>query len=199
MAAGTFRSLGHPPRTRFSHVSKAASTTIVSPEGEVLELKDPLFAAVLAWLIPGLGHLYQGRTAKGVLFMVCVLSTFVAGLILSDGRAVYASWQENDKRLHYLCQIGVGLPALPALVQNYLVRHGKAPLFGGVMAPPVNIAELNDWYKTLNSYFELGTVYASIAGLLNVLAIYDAWGGPVQLEETESEKRKKEQPTPAAG
>jgi hypothetical protein len=31
----------------------------------------------------------------------------------------------------------------------------------------------------LNRYFEFGTVYTMIAGLLNVLAIYDAWGGPV--------------------
>jgi len=27
--------------------------------------------------------------------------------------------------------------------------------------------------------FDLGTAYTMIAGLLNLLAIYDAWGGPV--------------------
>ncbi|MBI3838029.1 MAG: TM2 domain-containing protein [Planctomycetia bacterium] len=165
---------------------------------EVVELKNPIVAAILAWLIPGLGHIYQGRTVKGLLFMICILGTFFYGLLISDGRAVYASWQENDKRLPYLCQLGAGLPALPALVQTYLVREGKPPLFAGVMAPPATPAELNEWYKTLHRYFELGTVYTMIAGLLNILAIYDAWGGPVQFE-AEEEKRNKEQMTSAAG
>ena len=31
----------------------------------------------------------------------------------------------------------------------------------------------------MGPFFELGTVYTLIAGLLNILAIYDAWGGPV--------------------
>ena len=38
----------------------------VSPDdGSAINLKQPEFAAFLAWLVPGLGHLYQGRTKKG--------------------------------------------------------------------------------------------------------------------------------------
>lgn len=150
---------------------------------EVVDLKDPLVAAVLAWLVPGLGHLYQGRTAKGLLFMICILSTFFYGLFISDGKAVYAWGTMDDYRLPYLCQLCVGLPATPALVQSYLVKNGKEPIAGGIMRPPVDSRELDQWYKQLNRYLELGMVYTMIAGLLNVLAIYDAWGGPVQLEE----------------
>jgi hypothetical protein len=179
-------------------VSKVAVATGNSLAGEVIELKDPIFAAVLAWLVPGLGHIYQGRRAKGVLFMVCILSTFFYGLYLSDGKAVYASWTDGDKRLYYLCQIGAGLPALPALVQNYLVRNGKAPLLGGIMAPPATPAELSDWYLKLNTYFDLGTVYTTIAGLLNVLVIYDAWGGPAQFEDEDKKKRRAEPAVPVA-
>ena len=63
------------------------------------------------------------------------------------------------------------------------------------MAPPADMAQLNDWHKTLNRYFELGTVYTMIAGLLNVLAIYDAWGGPVRFDIVEEPPpRKKEDP-----
>lgn len=190
-------------RTRFvraaaREVSKVVSKTAVAPVtsgAETIELKDPVVAAILAWLVPGLGHIYQGRTAKGVLFMVSILSTFFFGLGISHGRAVYASWTDGDKRLPYLCQVCVGLPALPALAQTYLVRNGREPLFGGVMAPPVDMAQLNDWHKTLNRYFELGTVYTMIAGLLNVLAIYDAWGGPVRFDIVEEPPpRKKEDP-----
>jgi TM2 domain-containing membrane protein YozV len=178
-------------------VSKAAVVASSPQPAEVVDLKDPIVAAVLAWLIPGLGHIYQGRTAKGLLFMICILSTFLFGLFISDGRAVYASWIEGDKRLPYLCQLGVGLPALPAMLQTYRVRNGQDSLFGGLMAPPIDAAQLNDWHKSLNRYLELGTVYTMIAGLLNVLAIYDAWGGPVHFGTEEEPSSDDEQPTPS--
>lgn len=168
-------------------MSKVVVAIPGSPD-EVVNLKDPTVAAILAWLVPGLGHLYQGRTGKGVLFMISILSTFVVGLYLSDGRAVYASWTEEDRRLPYLCQVCVGLPAMPALVQTYRVRSGQAPLLNGLMAPPVDGAQLSEWYRTLHSFFELGTVYTMIAGLLNLLAIYDARGGPVPLEIVDEKK-----------
>lgn len=159
-----------------------------SPETIDIDLRDPWVAAFLAWLIPGAGHLYQGRTAKGILFMVCILGTFFFGVYLGGGKVVYASMRPDDRRLPYLCQIGVGLPALPALVQAaYLGRNpGAEPLWWGFMAPPAppgrdpgTRGTLHDWQERLHGYFELGTVYTMIAGLLNVLAIYDAWGGPL--------------------
>jgi TM2 domain-containing membrane protein YozV len=174
-------------------VSKAVAVSPTLPNEEVIDLKDPFVAAILGWLIPGLGHIYQGRTRKGVLFMVTILGTFFYGLFISEGRAVYASWVQGDYRYPYLCQVCVGLPALPALVQTYLVRNGREPLFGGVMAPPANVAALNDMWKRLNRQLDLGTVYTMIAGLLNVLAIYDAYGGPVRLEPEEPPPGKKEE------
>jgi hypothetical protein len=173
------------------------TTTTIASTGETIELKDPAVAALLGWLVPGLGHLYQGRRAKGVLFMVCILSTFFYGLLLSNGRCVYASWQDWDRRLPYLCQVGIGLPAMPALVQTYLVRSGRAPWFGGLMAPPATLGQLNEWYRELHRYMELGTVYTMIAGLLNILAVYDAWGGPVQLAPREEKKKKEDEPAGA--
>ncbi len=38
--------------------------------------------------------------------------------------------------------------------------------------------QLGYWNYQLGSYFDMGTVFTMIAGLLNVLAIWDAWGGP---------------------
>ena len=173
-------------------------TIMHGPDEQVVDLKDPLFAALLGWLIPGLGHLYQGRTAKGLLFMISILSTFFFGLSISEGKAVYAWWSQDDWRLPYMCQLAVGLPATPALVQSYLVRNGKQPILGGIMAPPTDSRELDSWYKQLNHYLELGMVYTMIAGLLNVLAIYDAWGGPVELED-ESQKKRVGEPATTPG
>jgi hypothetical protein len=50
----------------------------------------------------------------------------------------------------------------------------------------------------LRGYFELGTAYTMIAGLLNILAVYDAWGGPVfpepaKKEDEEEEKEREEE------
>ncbi len=39
--------------------------------------------------------------------------------------------------------------------------------------------ELAKWNYELGDYFEIGTVFTVIAGLLNILAIYDAYGGPL--------------------
>lgn len=85
----------------------------------VVDLRDPYWAAFLAWLWPGAGHLYQRRFAKGFLFMICVLCTYFFGLALGNARVVYVSFEKNDFRWHYACQLGVGAPALPALIQDF--------------------------------------------------------------------------------
>jgi len=175
-----------------------------------VELRNPLVAAVLAWLVPGLGHLYQGRTAKGILYFVCIMGTFVYGLYLGGnsevgwGRVVYFSWREGDRRLSFLCQAAVGVAVFPALVQAHRVSEGKEPLLGYFMAPPLLQPEegdpsdqsppfsINTLNKRLNRFWEFGTVYTVIAGLLNILAIYDAWGGPVFAEPSEQQQQQEE-------
>jgi hypothetical protein len=168
-----------------------------TPEETIdVDLRRPGVAALLAWLWPGAGHLYQRRYAKGMLFMVCILTTYLFGLTLGKGHVVYASWAKNDRRWQYLCQLGVGLPALPALLQNRIVREGGEPLFGGWMAPPSqpvdpdNEDELARWHEQLADRFDLGTLYTMIAGLLNVLAICDAYAGPflASVKEEKSDK-----------
>ncbi|MGH7135791.1 MAG: DUF6677 family protein [Pirellulales bacterium] len=165
-----------------------ATTSVVPPPEEAgieIDLKDPAFAAFLAWLMPGLGHWYQGRRHKAVIFFVCIFGTFVYGLYLGEGRVVYASWRDDDRRLSYFAQVGVGLPALPALIQARRAKPIQFPFCKDFMAPPQVAPEgaahpddLDKLHKRLNHYWELGWVYTVIAGLLNVLAIYDAWGGP---------------------
>jgi hypothetical protein len=175
-----------------------------------IELKDPGLAAFLAWLVPGCGHMYQGRWAKGILFSVCVLGTFFYGLFLGEGRVVYASMRTGDWRLPYILQAGVGLPAAPAMIQAIRLddeqrvdgdvgKNEEPSTWSTFMAPPPlegrrpfddRRETLSDLMKRLNYRFELGTVYTMIAGLLNILVIYDAWGGPVIVEPA---KRKKEE------
>ena len=187
-----------------------------TPEEEMVRLKEPGLSAFLAWLVPGLGHLYQGRRAKAALFFVCIMGTFLYGLYLGGsstlgwGRVVYFGLQKNYVRLPYFCQIGIGLPAMPALVQANRMASNKPVFWNGFMAPPrlppdaeprrlgpdINASQptLHELHLELDRNFELGTVYTMIAGLLNILAVYDAWGGPVFHELAKKRKRKDEEP-----
>ena len=208
-----------------------------------IPLKNPGVAALLAWLIPGLGHMYQGRWAKGVLFFVCIMGTFAYGIALGSSRVVYTSMRPYDARYYYyICQAGVGLPAMPALIQAWRVRGENAPWWNGWMAPPVLIgqrvpadwaraqmelgpekgdfqkddfipqgndpeklvyvnygynqfgklvpySELHDnefkqnqlsiWHAKNSFKYDLGTTFTMVAGLLNILVIFDAFAGPM--------------------
>src|ERR1041385_2857864 len=74
-------------------------TSPAQPETISINLRDPWLAAFLAWLVPGLGHMYQRRWGKGGLFMTCILATFFYGLWLGGGRVVYASFRDSDPRV----------------------------------------------------------------------------------------------------
>ena len=166
-----------------------------------IDLRDPALAGFLAWLWPGLGHFYQRRHAKGMLFLVCILGIYFFGLTLGEGKVVYANWNQEEHRWQYALQIGVGLPAAPAVVQAIAVQRGGTPIGGYFMAPPKSSLHVNphdeeavvntlpEWHKRLNIRFELGTLYTMVAGLLNILAIYDAIAGPALSEPVDEKKR----------
>jgi len=192
-----------------------------------INLKDAALAALLAWFIPGLGHWYQGRRAKAVLFFVCIMGLFCFGLYLGGsndkcldgpgtigyGRAVYFSWRDGDRRLPYLCQIGVGLPALPALIQANRMGNHRKVWWGGFMAPPrldgaasgdredpnSDQPTAGELHRQLHRYFELAGFFTMVAGLLNVLAIYDAWAGPVIISPPAKKNEEKDESTKSAG
>ncbi len=194
-------------------------------DSPAIDLKDPILAALLAWLIPGLGHWYQGRRAKAVLFFVCIMGLFGYGVYLGGGyredpsgnkrflgygRAVYISVEKGDMRLYYLSQIGVGLPAFPALFQAYQMSHNRKVILWGFMAPPRPVGPpfddptspnygqptAHDLNYLLNRTLELATIFTAVAGLLNVLVIYDAWAGPVVMQPP-AKKEDKEEEEPA--
>ena len=120
--------------------------------------------------------------------MTFILGTYFFGLALGEGKVVYAAWNKTERRWQYPLQLGVGLPAAPALVQSVVARRGGLPVMGGIMAPPANQDQLAQWHNRLNIRFEIGTLYTMIAGLLNVLAVYDALAGPVISEPGAKER-----------
>jgi hypothetical protein len=182
--------------------SNASSHFVVVDDCEI-DLKNPYVAAVLAALVPGAGHYYQGRRNKAYLFAVCILSLFLLGMWIGNGRVVYASWTADDFRLQFPAQVCIGLPAAPALLQAWNANRDPDRKFlnGFMAAPPItqnfrnqkgdNREALSKWHLEASASFELGTLFTSIAGLLNLLVVFDAFGGPMPMPQSDQRRKKK--------
>lgn len=170
-----------------------------------IDLKNPVLAGLLTWLVPGWGHYYQGRKAKAILFFLCIVPTFIVGCVLGSSpetgpaRNVYYSWRDGDKRLHFIPQACLGMAAIPAGLQTLRLHAGDTPLFGRFMAPPRRDEQDRTGmpptsafiYYRLNFLFELGTFITMIAGLMNLMAIFDAIDGPLVYRPEEKEEEDK--------
>ena len=112
---------------------------------------DPL-AAVLSYLVPGLGQIVQGRVGKGVLFLVGLYALFFYGMYLGRWSNVFLAdvtpKNPNAKvphvlmnlyeRPHFAGQFWIGVAAWPALVQylNFDASKDTGPLFGTFQRTP---------------------------------------------------------------
>lgn len=103
-----------------------------------VRLKNPVLAGILAFLVPGAGHWYQGRRFKATVYSFCILTLFIWGLILGNGQPVYSQLVSRtgpespqlDRvtpptrfSYGYVAQFLTGIPALPSLVQEMRFRR----------------------------------------------------------------------------
>ncbi|WZO96783.1 DUF6677 family protein [Isosphaeraceae bacterium EP7] len=165
-------------------------------------LRDPAKAAVLAWLVPGLGHAYQGRYGKAALYATCILGLYLTGMIVGEWKMGFWTWStpvfNPDKfRWHFLGQFWVGLPGALGLLQATLRHYGHEAVMGGLFAEPTQ-AIINGQYARLGKLVEISSIYTVVAGLLNILAIYDAYAGPAHQDDPAA-ARVDEKPAPMGG
>lgn len=151
-----------------------------------VQLKNPALAALLAWLVPGLGHLYQGRIGKGILFFVTIVGLFLFGWAEGNRQVVYFQWDKKEWRYHYIAQLGVGLLALPALVPNGPFRV-RLPPFLRELERNGDEEEKDALHRAYGWRIDVAVIYTVVAGLLNMLVIYDAAAGPALAEEEAEE------------
>ena len=90
-----------------------------------INLKISWLAALLTFLVPGAGQLYQGRVFKAAVYFFGILGLYFAGMRMGDWKAVYIHRPPAHERirgkhhtLQFLAQAGVGLPAVAAVIQN---------------------------------------------------------------------------------
>jgi hypothetical protein len=148
-------------------------------------------AALLSYLVPGLGQLTQGRYGKGILFLVCLYLLFFYGFFLGHRKNVYIPRNNPNEagvvgqlagdiytRFQFVGQAPIGMVAWPAIYQYFVYDDNakQLPMNGFMRAPDVK--EINDLQRNGDKTWDLGWVYTVIAGVLNVLVIYDALAGP---------------------
>jgi hypothetical protein len=158
---------------------------------------DPL-AALMSYLIPGLGQVYQGRVGKGLLFFFGLYLLFFYGMWMGKWRNVWlpdasdlpdvtvagqnlgGAFKAAYYRPQFLGQFWIGAAAWPSVVQyaKYDKSKDTGPLFGKFERAPTE-EQLNDLQRNSSKRWDLGWVYTVIAGVLNLLVIYDALAGPM--------------------
>ena len=109
-----------------------------------------MITPVAAWLVPGLGHIIQKRYIRGVLLMAAIFTMFFAGLGM-QGKVYSFNTGDLLDILGFVGDVGVG-----------------ALYF---------LAKIMDWgigniHRAVADY---GTKYIVVAGLLNIVAIVDAY------------------------
>ena len=117
-------------------------------------MDNPILAGIIAWFIPGAGHLVQKRYIRGGIIAAVVWIMFVIAIV--SGGAHYPGFDFKDGALLYLLNIfarfGNGLGAIVSLI-----------MAGN---PSPQIAAL--------ATFEYGGRFLEVAGLINYLAVVDA-------------------------
>lgn len=111
---------------------------------------NPYLAMILAWLVPGLGHIYVRRTARGLVFLLLVVVCLWVGCELQGN--LYRPLPGQP--LTFLATggaMGMGLP-------YFLLRYG-ADYSGDIVG----------------AGYEYGTAFLLTAGLMNWLLVLDAW------------------------
>ncbi len=106
-----------------------------------------LIVGLLAWLVPGAGHLLLKEGRRALIIFVTIVLTFCAGLYVGSIGVI----NPVGAKPWYVAQI-MNSPMVAAL--GLLAKNGDYPVFGRPN--------------------EIGQIYTSIAGLLNLLCIVNA-------------------------
>lgn len=119
-------------------------------------------AAALAFIVPGLGHVWLGERKRGLLIGAGVLGLFFGGLLIGGIDVVD---RVSDKWWFYL-QAGNGPVAFATDAIN---RNMQSTSINGNARPIVSIGRVK----------EAGILFGALGGMLNIMVIVDAaWHTP---------------------
>ena len=109
-----------------------------------------VLAPAVGWLIPGAGHIIQKRWIRGLLLFVSIVTLFVLGLMM-QGRIYRANGGDILDILGFIGDLGAG--------GLYIVTLAR------------------DWGQGAIGFAtaDYGTKFMIVAGLLNFIAVADAY------------------------
>jgi hypothetical protein len=125
----------------------------VKMRADVAERTDngtTVLVCLAAWLVPGGGHLWLGRRAKGLVFLGALVVMFALGLVL-QGRLFPFEFSQPLVGLAAMADVGIGVP--------YFLAWSMGWGQGQVVAVT----------------YEYGNAFLIVAGLLNMLVVLDAY------------------------
>jgi hypothetical protein len=110
----------------------------------------PVIAPAVGWLIPGSGHIIQKRWIRGALLLISIGTLFVLGLLM-QGHIYRANAGDILEMLGFIGNLGGGALYLAALAMGW----GTAVVS--------------------NAVADYGKMFIIVAGLLNFIAVADAY------------------------
>jgi len=123
---------------------RATTTTDETQSGTIVLL------CLASWAVPGAGHLWLGRRAKGLIFLVALPVMFAIGLAIR-GRLFPFDFSDPLVGLEAVADLGIGVPYFIASALGYGVGDVRAVTY------------------------EYGNAFLIVAGLLNLLVVIDAY------------------------
>lgn len=129
-------------------------------------------AALLAWLLPGLGHMYLGQRYRGRMILLGTFFLVAFGVLIGGVDVV----DMQRDRLWFIAQAGTGpIAFLLDILNQALLKTADS----GTQAQFTSLGNLNS----------TGTLYIALAGLMNVVVVIDALAGPDRLHDTPGRRR----------
>jgi TM2 domain-containing membrane protein YozV len=144
---------------------------------------SPLLALFLAWLIPGAGHAYLGRRARGIVIFVTIGATFWAGVAIGG----VMTMDYYFERWWFAAEVLTGIHGLVGWQHQRQVYARMAredpqiglprPAPGGEVTPQQ--VRIDRWLSEEGIALvapgdKLARSYAGVAGLLNLMCMFDA-------------------------
>lgn len=132
----------------------------------------PFVACLLAWLVPGLGHLYLGRKGRAGVFFAVVVSLFALG-VASGGAASLFEQRQPLTFLATLDNLATGPIDLISRYATYGAIVYALPGEEGDSRRSELLERLRTRVRSVT--YEYGTTFLLTAGLMNILLILDAF------------------------
>jgi len=137
-----------------------------------LEAVSPWLPCFLAWVFPGLGHLYLGKRRRAIVFCLVVLASFTLGI----GSFGCSSLIDQEQPLSYLAtfdNLALGPLDFVARMVTFGSLAYRLPLNPSDSRRIELTDRLRDRVKQVT--YEYGNTFLLTAGLMNILLILDVF------------------------